>query len=257
MLATERHNLILELLEKKNIVKNKEFVELLNVSLETVRRDLELLDKQGLLNKVHGGATYVKNLTKTVPFLSRLSSNINLKIELANKAFEYIEEGDIIALNNSTTNLELAKKIKKRDMDITVITNSLSIASEFSNAKNINLILAGGIYYPQETAFLGQITADFLSNFSANKCFITCGGISKKKGISDFYIEEVLVEKKMIEISEKTIVLADLTKIENNALFHIADFDSISTLIVDSSVDEKIIEDYLECGVEVVKSFKN
>lgn len=254
MLATERHNLILELLEKKNIVKNKEFVDLLNVSLETVRRDLDLLDKQGVINKVHGGATYVKNVAKTVPFLSRLSSNINSKIELANKALEYIEEGDIIALNNSTTNLELAKKIKKKGMDITVITNSLSIASEFSNTKKVNLILAGGIYGAQEAAFLGQITADFLSNFSANKCFIACGGISKKKGISDFYIEEVLVEKKMIEISGKTIVLADSTKIENNALFHIADFDSISTLIVDSNVDEKIINDYLEGGIEVVKS---
>lgn len=253
MLATDRHNIILDLLSKERSVKNTELVKILNVSLETVRRDLDTLSKEGLLQKVHGGATHNTKIVET-PYSTRAFNNISEKIELAKIAVKYIGEGDTIALNSSTTNLEIVKLIKEKNISVTLLTNSLLIANEIYNCDNINLILAGGIYSKKEFAFLGQVTADFLKQFTVNKCFLSVGGISLKKGITDFYIDEVLVEKQLIDISEEIIIVSDSSKFENNSLFNVCELNKINFLITDSNLNPAIKEDYLNNGVNIVNS---
>lgn len=256
MLANDRYNKILEILERDGSVRTSQLVECLDVSIETVRRDLDYLKKRGLLKKIHGGAIqpHKFDTTNIINYSSRERKNIQEKQEMAKIAVKSINVGDIIALNSSTTNLEIAKLIKDKFDSLTVVTNSLPIAKELANAKEITLILAGGIYNKNEYAFLGEITAKFLSNFSVDKCFISVGGISLKKGVTDFLMGEVLVERKMIEISEETIFLADSSKIEVNSLIKTCDIEENNFIITDSKLDDKVKKDYLKNGIKIINS---
>lgn len=252
MLANDRYNVILDFLEKEGSIKTSKIVELLGVSLETARRDLDYLEKQGSLQKVHGGAILKNREENTMTYSLRETKNTEEKKELANIALKYINEGETIALNSSTTNIEIARLIKNRYSSLTVVTNSLRIAEELADVKGINLILAGGIYNQNEFAFLGEITERFLGNFLVDKSFISVGGISLKRGITDFLMDEILVERKMIEIGEQAIILADSSKIDTNSLIKICDMKDIDFIITDSRLDEKIKEKYIEQNIKIV-----
>lgn len=252
LLAIDRQKKILEILKVKKSIRNSEIVKILDVSLETIRRDLDVLEKKGVIEKVHGGAKIKEEKKDENLYIDRVLKNVDEKKKMATKALEYIEKEDIIALNSSSTNLELAKLMVKKEMELTIITNSILIANIISTSNNINLILAGGVYNKKEFAFLGQITADFLSDFAVNKCFLSVGGISLEKGITDFYMEEVIVEKKLIEMSQKIYCLADSSKIDNNSLFKIGDIDDIELLITDDKVDKTIIEKYKKKNLTIV-----
>lgn len=252
MLAADRQNKILELLKNKKSIRNIELTKILNVSIETVRRDLESLEQDNLICKVHGGAVY-KEAT-IFPYSIRSSNFIHEKKELSLIAINYIKNGDIIALNSSSTNIELAKLIKYKELAITIITNSFLIAEELSSIPNIKLILAGGIYNKEEFAFLGQLTANFLSNFSVDKCFLSVGGVSLNRGITDSIFDEVLVEKKLIDISDNIIVMVDSSKIENNSLIHICNLEKIDTIITDSKLDISIKNKYIENSINLINN---
>lgn len=253
MLANDRYNKISEILDRNGSVKSSQLVTILGVSLETIRRDLDFLEKQGILEKVHGGA--IKKGKKNEDVLTyslREEKNIEEKQETARIAVKLINDNEIIALNSSTTNLEIARLIKNKFEALTIITNSLSIANELTSDAGIHLILAGGIYNKDEFAFLGEITAEFLNKFSVDKAFISVGGISLKRGITDFLMAEVLVERKMMEMAEQVIVLADSSKLEVNSLIKTCDLSDVDLIITDSKLDNNIKSEYLENGVRIV-----
>ncbi len=254
MLANDRYNKILEVLEMEGSIKTTKIVELLGVSLETARRDLDFLEKQGSLQKVHGGAILKEKEKSSLSYSLRETKNTEEKKEIAKLALNYINEGETIALNSSTTNVEIARLIKNRYTSLTVVTNSLRIADELADVKGINLILAGGIYNKNEYAFLGEITEKFLGNFLVDKSFVSVGGISLKRGITDFLMDEILVERKMIDIGEEVVILADSSKIDTNSLIKICDVKDIDFIITDSNLNEKIKEKYIEEGIKIVNS---
>lgn len=254
MLANDRHNKILEMLERDGSVKNSKLVTIFEVSLETVRRDLDFLEKQGLLQKVHGGAILnsknKENDNQT--YVVRETKNIEEKREIAALALKFINENETIALNSSTTSIEIARLIKDKFTSLTVVTNSLRIAEELADRKGINLILAGGIYNKNEFAFLGEITERFLNEFIVDKAFVSVGGISLKRGITDFLIDEVIVERKMIKIAEEAIILADSSKIGSNSLIKVCDTEDINFIITDSKFKDEDKEIYLQNGIKII-----
>lgn len=252
MLASDRQDKILELLHLEGSVRNSNLVKILGVSLETIRRDLEHLEHENLLKKVHGGAILKDKKMMGLSYSLREEKNINEKIEIANKVLDYIEDGETIGLNGSTTNIEVAKLLKENRKKITVVTNSLLIANELSDLNEINLILAGGIYNKKEFSFLGEMTKAFLSNFSLDKSFIGVGGLSIKRGATDFILGEVLVQKKLAEISDKTIIVADSSKINSNSLIKICDLDEIDLVITDSKLEKNIKNQYIKLGLEII-----
>lgn len=254
MLANDRHNKILEMLERDGSVRNSKLVTIFEVSLETVRRDLDFLEKQGLLQKVHGGAILnsknKENANQT--YIVRETKNIEEKREIATLALKFINENETIALNSSTTSIEIARLIKDKFTSLTVVTNSLRIAEELADKKGINLILAGGIYNKNEFAFLGEITERFLNEFIVDKAFVSVGGISLKRGITDFLIDEVIVERKMIKIAEEAIILADSSKIGSNSLIKVCDTEEVDFIITDSKFKDEDKEIYLQNGIKII-----
>ncbi|NME35724.1 MULTISPECIES: DeoR/GlpR family DNA-binding transcription regulator [Fusobacterium] len=255
MLANDRQNKIIEILERDGSVKVSNLVTLFDVSLETVRRDLDVLEKKGIAEKVYGGAILKDKENNTnLSYSFRETKNKDQKREIATMAIKYINEGETIALNGGTTNIEIAKLIKDKYNVLTVVTNSLKIVEELEDSKGINLILAGGIYNKSEFSFLGIQTEKFLNNFTVDKSFIAVGGVSLKRGITDYLIDEVVVQKKMIDISEEVIILADSSKIENNSLIKICDMEDINFIITDSNLDEEIKKLYLKKGMDIRNS---
>lgn len=252
MLAQERYEYIIETLNRDCAVKVSKLIKELNVSIETIRRDLEHLEKEGILERVYGGAIPKKSSVDKLSFEKREEEFKVEKLEIAKIAIKYIKEGQSIALNDSTTNVEIARLIKKRFNNLTVITNSLAIATELVNSTGIKVILAGGLLNNKECAFYGQFAKEILRNFIVDRAFIGVGGVSLNRGITDYDFNTVEIQRLLIEISKESIILADSSKIEHVSLTRISDIDNISFIITDSNIDKSIIEKYLKSGVEII-----
>lgn len=252
MLAQERYKYIIESLNRDYAVKVSKLIKELNVSIETIRRDLEHLEKEGVLDRVYGGAVPKKITVDKLSFEKREEEFKEEKLEIASIAMRYIVEGQSIALNDSTTNVEIAKQLKGKFKNITVITNSLAIATELANSQGTKVILAGGLLNNKEYAFYGEFAKNILSNFIVDRAFIGVGGVSLNRGITDYDIYTVEIQKILIEMSNEAIILADSSKIENVSLTKISDLEDISFIITDSKVDENIIDKYLKHGVEII-----
>lgn len=252
MLAQERYEYIIEILNKDCAVKVSKLIKELNVSIETIRRDLEYLEKKGVLERVYGGAVLKKVSVDKLSFEKREEEFRSEKLEIASIAIKYIKEGQSIALNDSTTNVEIARQLKNKFKNLTVITNSLIVATELAECEGISVILAGGLLDNKEYAFYGEFAKSILDNFIVDKAFVSVGGISLTRGITDYHISTVEIQKKLIEISKETVILADSSKIDNVSLTKISNIDEISFIITDSNIGQNIINKYLKQGVEIV-----
>ncbi|MEF9992591.1 MAG: DeoR/GlpR family DNA-binding transcription regulator [Romboutsia sp.] len=252
MLAKERYEYIIEVLNRDCAVKVSKLIKELNVSIETIRRDLEYLEKEGLLDRVYGGAVPKKVSVDKLSFDKREEEFKKEKIEIASIAMRYIKEDQSIALNDSTTSVEIAKMIKNKIKNITIITNSLVIATELADIEGIKLILAGGVLNKSEYAFYGSFAKDILSNFIVDRAFIGVGGVSINMGITDYDIDTVEIQKILINMSKESIILADSSKIDNVSLTKVCDIEDVSFIITDSNVEEITLNKYIKHGIEML-----
>lgn len=253
MLAEERKVRILQMIEEDGSVKVSKLTKLFEVSLETIRRDLENMEKEGLLKRVYGGAVLNRNKVQQKSYAKREKEFSIEKKAIAINALRYIEEGQSIALNNSTTSIEIARELKNHFKELTIVTNSLRIASELAEVENFNIVLTGGILNNKEYAFYGDISENVLSNFVVDKAFISVSGVSLTHGITDYLPGEVQIEKKLMEISQEIIILADSSKIDSVSLIKVADIHEVNLILTDSKLDDKVLNKYLKNGIEMIK----
>ncbi|NLY21160.1 MAG: DeoR/GlpR transcriptional regulator [Tissierellia bacterium] len=251
MLQAERRNKILELLNVSGFVQVSELTDILEVSVETVRRDLEYLEKKEKIKKVHGGAI-LENFDNLEVFNIRNKEYSKEKEEIANIAIRFISDGQSIAMDSSTTNLAIAKKLKSNFKNLTIVTNSLLIALELSDIENFNIFSTGGKLIPSQYCFIGNIAINNLDNFVIDTSFLSTSGISLSSGITDYNFYDVDIQKKMIDISNKTIILADNSKFDKSALVKVANLNEIDLIITDSNIDEDILNIYKDNGVNIV-----
>lgn len=258
MLAEQRYKEILCLLDKEESVKTTTLCKVLCTSRETVRRDLENMEAKGLLKRIHGGAMRLENSQKKnnyyASFDQRKLENSSYKEEVAMEAVKYISEGQAIALDSGTTALELARVIKNRFHSLTVVTNSLSIANELADADGITLVLTGGIYSSDERAFTSDLATLIFSKINIDILFLTTCGISVERGITYQRIDEIVVQNQMMKVSDKTIVIADSSKLGVNSLVRMCGIERASMIITDSGATKEQIEALEQGGIEVVIS---
>jgi len=252
LLARERQDIVLEIIGKEGSVKVSKLTKMFDVSIETIRRDLEHMEKDGLLKRVYGGAILKKNTQDLSSFIKRENEFKDEKKEIAKITVRYIQDGQSIAFNGGTTNLEIAKELKSYFKNLTIITNSLIIANELCDVEGFTIILTGGILDNKEYSFYGDFAENLLSNFVVDKAFISVSGVSLTRGITDCLMNEVKIQKKLIEISQEAIILSDSNKIDNVSLVKIADIDDVNLIITDSKLDSKILDKYLKNGIEIV-----
>lgn len=250
MLPQERYRKLMEYLQENGIIKMDTLMDMFDISIETARRDLNHLEKEGLIKKIYGGATLVEKVTREPANAERLASNINEKEAIGRKCAEFIEDGDSIMLEVGTTVLQIAKAVKEKK-NLTVITNSLPVVQELIDT-DFQLYIIGGRIRHDEGAISGAVSMFEMSSFHINKAFIGAGGITLKNGISDFDIEESLVRRKIIEQSGEVFLAADSSKFGRDVLARIAPLDSVDLIITDDKIKPSLLSEFEEAGVNVV-----
>ncbi|GAA0177883.1 DeoR/GlpR family DNA-binding transcription regulator [Clostridium sediminicola] len=250
MFLEERQQEIIKLLKKKGKVKVNELVKAFDVSESTIRRDLQEMESEGVINRTHGGAM-LKGKTQFEPsFQEKKDSKHNEKISIGKKAAMLIEDGDTIILDTGTTTLELAKNISANN--ITVITNSIDISDELSNKRGIELFVTGGNLRLKTRAMVGSITESMLRNFRVDKAFVGTNGVSLENGISTPNFIEASTKRAMIEVSNKAIIVTDASKFNKECFAIISTLESIDLIVTSDDLDSELKNQYEERGIKVI-----
>ncbi|MEH7049856.1 DeoR/GlpR family DNA-binding transcription regulator [Bacillus pseudomycoides] len=247
----ERRNKIIEILEQREHVEVSYLSDAFQVSLMTIRRDLEKLEKDGKVIRMYGG---VKLKTKRVYEYSmeeRLNSNKREKLAIAREAARLIEDGDVVAFDASTTALEVSKLIKDRK-DVTVVTNNLSIAIELADAPEVVVILRG-----KSLSVMGASLKQYLEAIYIDKAFISSKALSFHEGLTDTAIDEGEAKQAMLSKSSEVIVLADHTKLGKVAFYKVCDKQGITKIITDELIpltplQQECINSYKEYGTPII-----
>jgi len=237
LLAEERKSFILEQINAHGRVQVTVLAEQLKVSQETVRRDLFLLEEEGKLKRVYGGGVKLQYEQGEPPYQQRTVLNYEAKQAIGIKAAELVQDGNTIYMDTGTTIHELAKAMKGKKQ-ITVITNSLTVAIELSEALAKGLfqgraVLLGGEISPAQKSLNGHLCQEMLRNFYVDRAFISVGGISIDTGISDYDMNDSIISKMVVNSAKEVIVVADSSKVGIQGFCHIASLDMIDVIICD------------------------
>ena len=255
MLAVERAGYIMNALADKKIVLVTELSKDLGVSEETVRKDLEKLEKQGRLRRVHGGAYLDEGYSNETPVVVRAKIYQGVKEMLAQKCMDFIEEKETIFLDCSTTVSYLAKKLVHYDKKLTVVTNSLLVATQLAINHNIRLILLGGEFNRDSGAFDGYTVFEALERYHIDKAFFSSAGIDKKAGMTDYTQGQADLRRKVLQEAGKCIFVSDSTKLGRKATYVVGGPEKIDYLIIDHPIGEENQELYdrlVDAQVKVV-----
>lgn len=252
LLPEERYQKILELLRAKNSVNVPTLTKKFNVSVETIRRDLEYLEKIGLLKRVHGGAVLDKIDCTQLDLPVRERENAELKHEIGEIVSYFIKEGQSIALDASTTNHEVIKVLKTKFKKLTILTNYLPIINELQDMEKYTIIVVGGILHKEEQSIIGGLSEEIIGKLHVDIALLSMTGISLNNGMTDYGFDEVKVKKKMMEIARETFILADSSKFDVVSLLKVCDVNDVDKIITDSKVNENTVKRYKQNGVEII-----
>ena len=246
-----RQSKILELIEKKERSTITEIKNIFNVSEMTVRRDLSFLEQQGYVTRIHGGVLAKRKLFFDNTFTQKEKIHVAEKKAIAQKAAQLIEPGENIILDTGTTTLYIARELVKLDIVITVATTSLAVASELFNS-NIDVLIFGGFLRREIPDLFGPLTEKNLMEFHAHKLFMGCDGVTADDGFytSDLNISHI--EKKMVNIADRVIVVTDSSKFGKKSFVKHADITMVDTIITDSKVDKNVVEKLEKKGIAVI-----
>lgn len=251
----ERQAMIARILEEQDRVTVNQLSKMQQVSRETIRRDLKEMEDAGMIQRVHGGAVLSETSKglKEYPLLTREIRNYTEKVRLCKKAAQYIEDGDTIFVDNSSTTLNLVSFINP-EYRVTVITNSIRVLLEASMENNPNLlfICLGGFFRTRNYSLSGSIALDQLKKFRPNKAFLSCHGINMEDGITDGSIYEVDTKREMLSQAKKTYLLADSSKMDKTGVVLLSQFDDIDYLITDDEVSEEYRRFIESQGTEII-----
>jgi DeoR/GlpR family transcriptional regulator of sugar metabolism len=249
MLVAERHRKIVEVVNEKLSVRVTELSKTFKVTEETIRRDLEKLEKENLLRRSHGGAVSIQDEQSEVSYAEREITNSLEKKSIAIEAVKLIKPGEQIVLDASTTAWYMAKEMP--DVPLTVITNSIKVAVELSKKEQVKVISTGGMLLPKSLSYVGPLAERSLNMYHVNKAFISCKGVHIEGGLSDSNEWQALLKRQMMLISDQTILMADSTKFGVRTFAHITEIGQVSCVLTDSNLDEAYSRAVEEKGVKI------
>ncbi|MFX3661164.1 MAG: DeoR/GlpR family DNA-binding transcription regulator [Ectobacillus sp.] len=242
ILPEERKNEILNELERVGKVKVVDLAKKFNVSEETIRRDLTILEEGGLLKKVYGGAIKTTFQSGEPPFTQRTTVNQEEKMKIGKKAAELISDGDVIVIDVGTTTVEFAHFIQNKK-NITILTNSIPVSAVLMESLNQQkftgeILLLGGQVDPKQQSISGCLTEQMLGQFNIDKAFISAGGVSIQNGVSNYHLNESLVSRTMVDVSKQIILLADHSKFGVDTFCKVCPLERVDVIVCDQPLPE-------------------
>lgn len=242
---------ILDLLAERESVVLAEISEALAVSPATIRRDLADLQEQGLLHRTHGGAT-VREARTELPVALRDTQSQDAKRAIARKAVSLIHpERHAIALSGGSTTTHVARALSNHRA-LTIVTNSLTIASLVTSHPQMNVIMTGGSLRPQSLELVGVLAENTFKAINVDTAILGTDGITAEGGVSTHDETEARTNRAMVEHAQRTVVVADGSKIGRLALARVATIDQVHTLITDDTADPVPLAAIRAAGVQVI-----
>jgi Transcriptional regulators of sugar metabolism len=251
MLANQRRERICQLINEDGHASVTQLSKLFKVTEVTIRQDLIQLEKEGLLQREHGGAHVVKfdSFARNISLPDR--GHTEEKIAIAKKAAEYVNEGDTIILDSGSSITELAKLLVDFN-NLTVITNALNIALILGVNPNINLEVTGGEFKAPTLSLTGEHAGAFLKGVHVDKVFLATAGISLKSGLTYPSISDICVKRAMIESGDEIFVLADSSKIGSSSFASLGAMSLISHIITDKEISKEKLNQFKEFEVDFI-----
>lgn len=249
-LPAERHRRIEGILRERRVVRVSTLSEQIGVSEVTIRRDLEALERRGILERTHGGAVMTQRMRAEPAYVEAISSNPEAKRRIAQAAADLVDAGDTLYLNGGTTTLQVFRHL--RAPGLKVITNHVGIAVE-SAEHDFDLLLVGGHYRAPSNSVVGPFATEALRRTHATRAYVGVEGVSVTSGLTSPVAAEAEIARVMIEQARgRVVIVADHSKIGTVADFVIAPLEAADTLVVDDAVDEEYRDRLVEAGVDVI-----
>lgn len=247
----ERHKYILECLAKNKFIKVIDIAKELEVTPVTIRKDLKYLEEKKLLYRTHGSASPANPSTSDIDVQEKEKLRKDEKKRIAIAAAKLIEENDSIIIASGSTVHTFAEQIAPVS-HLTVVTASLKIALLLNGINNTEVIQLGGTVRKNSFSVIGDYTSQFFEQITCSKLFLGVDGIDLEYGITNSNIEEAILNKKMIEASLRTIILADSSKFGRRGFGKICNLDRIDVIITDSGISKAMAQSIEEMGIELI-----
>jgi DeoR family transcriptional regulator of aga operon len=217
----------------------------------TIRTDLATLETAGELERTHGGALLPRE-DDDQPITVKQTRHHAEKVRIAQAAAPLIKDGDTIILDSGTTTAEIAKQIRRLDVQsINVITNALNIAMLLADVPSVRLIMLGGILRPESNSLSGHMAEAALASLQADRLFLGADGLDPERGVMTPHFPEAHLNAQMIAISRQVIVVADSSKLMRRNVSLIARVEQLHMLITDTDANPEVVAELRRRGVEV------
>lgn len=250
MLTEERRQKIKDILETKKRILVNEVSQEFAISSVTVRKDLQILEKRGILTRVHGGAIFNHSAVRDLALTEKEHLHLTEKKRIAFMAESMVSPGDTLILDSGSTTTQLARLLKFKK-DLTIITNAVNIASELA-ASELTVVLTGGILREKSFSLVGPLAEEALKTIAADILFLGVDGVDFDYGLTTPNILEARVNKMMIRAASRVIVLADSSKFGQRSVGVIDSLDQIDQVITDDKISPDIVQHLSELGIETV-----
>lgn len=242
MTSYERRQSLLDILRKQPGLRVPELAKALDVSEGTVRNDLNALEDEGLLKRVHGGAVLnQQSQFQNHSFVRRYQQNAAAKLAIAREAAALVNDGDSILLDASSTLYYLAKALSERK-HLRVITNGFEVARELAQNTTNTVILIGGIVNNESSSVTGLLSEHIIEELYIQKAFLSCSGFSLERGLTEVLLAEAQIKRKAIESAQQLFALIDSSKFGKEDLTSFARPEKINCLFTDEHLSLEWIE---------------
>ncbi len=242
---------VLRMLETRDSVQVTELAEAFSVSEVTVRSDLTVLAKQGLVARIRGGVRALQQGQSEVGFDLRLRLEVEGKRAIARAAAAMVDEGEAVAIDASTTGYYLALELRAK-RELVVVTNGLLVATALADAPGITVLVTGGLLRLSAMSLVGDLGADVLRSTRINKGFLGARGLSLERGLMDLNPDEVRIKQEMADACEQVFGIFDGTKWHRSALLAFVATEDLAGIVTDASAPSDEVNAWRAAGVHVV-----
>ncbi len=249
MLAIERHNKILNLLDQFGTVRTIDLANNFSVTDETIRRDLQILADEEKLMRIHGGASSTSGRPSLSSFEERSFINTPHKKSIAEMALNFVQPGKTYAFDSSTTAMALVYMLP--NLPFRVITNALAVIQGLISNNNIDVISTGGRYHSKTNTFIGGDSINAMRRHHIDNAFISCLGLDIERGASEGFEQQAIYKEQLIQISDKVTLLVDSSKINSHSEYYFSAMENITCIITDCGIQSSVVSQIVDLGIDI------
>ena len=250
MTTYERRQSLVNILQKQPGLRVPELARALDISEGTVRNDLNALEEEGRLKRVHGGAVLNnQEQFQNISFVRRYNQNVAAKLAIAREAALLVNDSDSVLLDASSTAYYFAKALSER-RHLRVITNGFEVARELAQNSTNTVILIGGVVNNESSSVTGLLSEHIIEELHTQKAFLSCSGFSLERGMTEVHLAEAQLKRKVIESSQQLFALVDSSKFGKDDLTSFTRPEKINRLFTDNQLSSDWAERFRQAGIE-------